>query len=103
MGAERFYAALRRLIHEADPEIVEEWKWDTGVFSRNGIVCSVGAFAHHMKINFFKGAALDDHASLFNAGLDAKKSRAIDLYEGDKIRAKELMQLIKAAVGLNRK
>jgi hypothetical protein len=96
------FAGLRKLIHEADPDITEEWKWSTGVWTHNGMVCSVGAFADHLKINFFQGAALADPRGLFNAGLDAKKTRAIDFYSGDKINQEPLRDLIRAAVELNR-
>jgi hypothetical protein len=71
-------ARLRKLILEADPDITEEWKWGTAVWDRNGLVCSAGAFKDHVKLNFFKGPSLDDPQGLFNAGLDAKTTRAID-------------------------
>jgi|SRR4030081_3145661 hypothetical protein len=96
------FGTLRKLIHEADPDITEEWKWSTGVFTHGGMVCAVGAFADHMKINFFQGAALADPQKLFNAGLDAKKTRAIDFYAGDKIDQKALKDLIRSAVDRNR-
>ena len=94
-------AQLRRLILEADPEITEEWKWDTPVWSRQGNVVAVGAFKDHVKLNFFKGAALNDAHGLFNAGLDAKASRAIDLHEGDAIDVAALQDLVRAAVAHN--
>ena len=74
---------LRELIHEAVPAIREDWKWDTPVFVGRANVCAVGVFSDHVKVNFFKGASLADPAGLFNAGLDAKASRAIDLREGE--------------------
>jgi hypothetical protein len=74
---------LRALVHEAVPDIGEDWKWDTPVFVKKANVCAIGVFADHVKVNFFKGASLSDPARLFNAGLDAKSSRAIDLREGD--------------------
>lgn len=95
-------AKLRKLIHEADPEIIEEWKWNTPVFSNKGMVCALGAFADHIKINFFKGATLPDPNKLFNAGFEAKKTRAIDLYEGDKFDEAALKGLIRSAVDQNR-
>jgi hypothetical protein len=95
------FVKLRKLIHEADPDITEEWKWGTGVWTHKGMVCAVGAFADHLKINFFQGAALADPDGLFNAGLDAKKTRAIDFHQGDKINQKGLKDLIRAAVALN--
>src|SRR4051812_12202597 len=70
-------ARLRQLILEADPAIIEEWKWDTAVWSHKGNVVAIGAFKDHIKLNFFKGAALADPQGLFNAGLEAKASRAI--------------------------
>ena len=94
-------ARLRHLILAADPEIVEEWKWDTAVWSHKGNVVAFGAFQDHVKLNFFKGAALADPRGLFNAGLDAKASRAIDLREGDTIDESALQDLIRAAVAQN--
>ncbi len=93
-------ARVRKLVHEAAPEIVEEWKWDTPVWAYNGNVLAAGAFQDHIKINFFHGALLEDH-HLFNAGLDAKTTRAIDLYENDKIDEAALKNLIRSAVELN--
>ncbi len=94
-------ARLRELIHEADPGITEEWKWNTGVWSDNGQVCSMAPFKDHVKLNFFKGAALPDPHHLFNAGLDAKATRAIDFHEGDSINEPGLKELIRAAVANN--
>ncbi len=65
-------ANLRQLIHEADPGITAEWKWNTAVWSHDGLVCSAGAFKEHLKLNFFKGADLAEPRGLFNAGLDAE-------------------------------
>src|SRR5947208_3101218 len=76
-------ARLRTLILDADPDMVEEWKWDTPVWSPKGNVVAIGAFTDHVKLNFFKGASLHDAHGLFNAGLEAKASRAIDLRDGD--------------------
>jgi hypothetical protein len=94
-------ARLRQLILEAAPGITEEWKWDTAVWSHNGNVVAVGAFKDHLKINFFKGASLKDPHGLFNAGLEAKATRAIDLREGDTINEAALKELIRAAVAHN--
>jgi hypothetical protein len=94
-------AQLRRLIRAAGPALVEEWKWNTPVWSHNGNVVAVGAFQDHVKINFFKGVSLDDPDGLFNAGLEAKATRAIDIYEGDRINEPAMKSLIKAAVALN--
>jgi len=86
-------ARLRDVIHQTDPDIVEDWKWNTAVFTHNGNVCALGAFKDHVKVNFFKGASLHDPEGLFNAGLDAKATRAIDLYKDDKINSKALQTL----------
>ena len=67
------FAQLRKLIHEADPDIIEEWKWNTAVWSHQGLVCALEAFKKAVKMNFFQGAFLDDPHTLFNAGLDAKE------------------------------
>ena len=76
-------AELRKLINGADPNLNEDWKWGTPVWTHKGNVISLGAFKEHVKINFFKGASLDDPKGLFNAGLDAKATRSIDLRESD--------------------
>lgn len=96
----KMLARIRKLVHEAAPDIVEEWKWDTPVWVHNGNVLAAGAFQDHLKINFFYGALLEDH-HLFNAGLDAKTTRAIDLYEKDKLDEASLKKLIRSAVELN--
>ena len=93
---------LRKLIHEADPEIVEEWKWDVGVYTHKGMVCAVSAFKDHVKINFFKGAELEDKEKLFNNGFTSKKHRSIDFSEGDKIKEEPLKSLIQSAVAINK-
>lgn len=92
---------LRALIHEAAPEITEEWKWDTAVFSLKGNVVAAGVFKDHLKLNFFKGAVLDDPGGLFNAGLEAKNTRAIDFHEGDGVNEPALKDLIRTAVAHN--
>jgi hypothetical protein len=89
---------LRTLVHEADPGIVERWKWSTPVFSHGGDVCAIGAFKDHLKVNFFKGALLPDPAGLFNAGLDAKTSRAIDLRPDDDVDEVAFRELVRAAL-----
>ena len=94
-------ARLRKLIHEADPGITEEWKWNTPVWSRHGLVCSASTFKQAVKLNFFEGASLEDTHKLFNAGLDAKKTRAIDFHEGDPIDEPALKDLIRTAVAHN--
>ena len=90
-------AELRKIINEADPNLKEDWKWDTAVWTAKRNVLAIGAFKDHLKINFFKGASLDDPQGLFNAGLEAKASRSIDLYEGDSLDEQALKELIRAA------
>ena len=99
----RRMAALRKLINETDPNLKEDWKWGTPVWTSNGNVISLGAFKEHVKINFFKGASLPDPKGLFNAGLDAKASRSIDLRENDPVDEQALRDLIRAAVNANAK
>ena len=100
-------AKVRQLIHEADPEIVEEWKWakatspGTPVFSHGGIVCTGETYKNVVKMTFAKGAALKDPAGLFNSSLDGNVRRAIDIHESDKIDEPALKDLIRAAVALN--
>jgi hypothetical protein len=94
-------AQLLQLIHAAAPEITEEWKWGTGVYTQKGLVCAASAFKDHAKLNFFKGAALKDPKGLFNAGLDAKGIRSIDFHQGDTLQEAALQDLIRAAVAYN--
>jgi len=95
-------AKVREIIHQADPEIVEEWKWrGTPVFSHGGIVCTGETYKNAVKMTFAKGAALKDPARLFNSSLDGNVRRAIDIHEGDKINEAALKDLIRAAVALN--
>ena len=94
-------ARLRKLILDAAPELTEEWKWDTPVWSHKGNVVAAGVFKDHVKLNFFKGASLEDPKGLFNAGLEAKATRAIDLAEGDKIDESGLKELVRLAVAYN--
>lgn len=94
-------ARLRMLIHNAAPELGEEWKWGTPIFAYQGNVVAIGAFKDHLKLNFFKGASLADPHGLFNAGFDAKATRAIDIHEGDTINEPGLQELIRAALALN--
>jgi len=97
----KMLAKLRKIIHDADPELTEDWKWGTAVWSHKGLVLAVGAFKETVKVNFFQGATLPDPNKLFNAGLEAKKTRAIDFHEGDKINDPALKDLIRAAVAHN--
>jgi len=94
-------AQLLQLIHAAAPEITEEWKWGTGVYTQKGLVCAASAFKDHAKLNYFKGAALEDPKGLFNAGLDAKAIRSIDFHQGDVLEETALQDLIRAAVAYN--
>ncbi|MGB9457029.1 MAG: DUF1801 domain-containing protein [Bryobacteraceae bacterium] len=95
-------AKVRAIVHEADPEIVEEWKWmGTPVFSHGGIVCTGETYKDHVKMTFAKGAALRDPARLFNSSLDGNVRRAIDIHEGGKVDEAALKDLIRAAVALN--
>ena len=92
---------LRTLILAAAPKIIEEWKWDTAVWSCKGNVAAASAFKDHVKLNLFKGAFLKDPQGLFNAGLEAKATRSIDFAEGDKIPESALQELVRAAVAYN--
>lgn len=94
-------ARLRHLILEAAPELTEEWKWETPVWAYKGNVVAAGAFKDHIKLNFFKGAALADPHGLFNAGFDAKATRAVDIHEGDMINEAGLQELVRSALALN--
>ena len=100
-------AKVREIIREAEPEIVEEWKWvkatnpGTPVFSRGGIVCTGETYKSVVKLTFAKGAALKDPSRLFNSSLDGNVRRAIDIHEEDKINEAALKDLIRAAVALN--
>ncbi len=100
-------AKVRGIIHAADPEIVEEWKWvkattpGTPVFSHGGIVCTGETYKNVVKMTFAKGAALKDPSGLFNSSLEGNVRRAIDIHEGDKVDEAALKDLIRAAVALN--
>lgn len=93
---------IRALIHEADPDIVETWKWmGTPVWEHDGIVCTGETYKSHVKMTFAKGAFLKDPSGLFNSSLDGNVRRAIDIHEGEKIDARALKALVRAAVALN--
>src|SRR5271170_464915 len=95
-------AKVRKIIHEADPEIVEEWKWmGTPVFSHGGIVCTGETYKNVVKMTFAKGAALEDPAGLFNSSLEGNVRRAIDIHEGETVDEAALKDLTRAAVALN--
>jgi hypothetical protein len=92
---------LRQLINEADARLIEDWKWNTPVWAYKGNVCGLAAFKDHVKVNFFRGARLQDPHGLFNAGLDAKESRSIDIAEGAPLNASALQELVRAAASQN--
>jgi hypothetical protein len=98
----KMLAKVRAIIHAADPEIVEEWKWrGVPVWSHSGIVCTGETYKNAVKMTFAKGAALKDTARLFNSSLDGNVRRAIDIHEGEKVDEAALKELIRAAVALN--
>jgi hypothetical protein len=95
-------ARIRKLIKQADPDVVEEWKWrGVPVWYHNGMICTGETYKNVVKMTFAKGASLEDPAGLFNSSLDGNTRRAIDFHEGDKIDEKALTALIRAAVELN--
>ncbi|PCR94373.1 hypothetical protein CP336_20965 [Pseudomonas fluorescens] len=95
-------AEIRAIIHEADPQVVEEWKWrGVPVWSHNGIICTGETYKAVVKMTFAKGAALEDPSGLFNANLEGNTRRAIDVHEDDKIDAKALKALVRSAITLN--
>lgn len=92
---------IRALIKQADPEVVEEWKWENPVWSHNGIICTGESYKNAVKTTFAKGAALPDPSGLFNSSLGGGTRRAIDFREGEKINEAAFKDLIRAAVALN--
>ena len=98
----KMLSRLRALVKEADPEVVEEWKWrGVPVWSHDGLICTGETYKNVVKMTFAKGAALDDPSRLFNASLEGNTRRAIDIREGEEIDEEALMALIRAAVRLN--
>ena len=93
---------MRKLIKEADPDVVEEWKWGVPVWSHDGIICTGETYKSVVKLTFAKGASLSDPAKLFNSSLDGKVRRAIDIREGEKLAERAFKSLIRAAVSANR-
>jgi hypothetical protein len=99
----KLLSRIRGLIKQADPEVVEEWKWrGVPVWSHDGLICTGETYKNVVKMTFAKGAALEDPSRLFNASLEGNTRRAIDFREGEKVDAKALKALIRAAVALNR-
>ncbi|MDM0014529.1 DUF1801 domain-containing protein [Variovorax sp. J22P168] len=94
-------ARMRKLVHEADPRVVEEWKWSTPVWSHDGILCTGECYKKAVKLTFAKGASLKDPAGLFNASLEGKVRRAIDIHEDEEIDAAAFKALIREAIALN--
>jgi len=94
-------ARLRALIKQADPDVVEEWKWGGPVWSHDGLICTGESYKTAVKMTFAKGAALADPSHLFNSSLEGNTRRAIDFHEGEKIDEKALKTLLRAAVALN--
>jgi len=94
-------ARIRALIKAADPDVVEEWKWSTPVWSHDGLICTGETYKKAVKMTFAKGASLPDPSGLFNSSLEGNVRRAIDFHEGDKPNEKALKALIRAAVALN--
>jgi hypothetical protein len=98
----RMLGRLRALVKEADPEVVEEWKWEVPVWSHGGLICTGEVYKKAVKMTFAKGAALKDPAGLFNSSLEGSTRRAIDFHEGEAIDEEALKGLIRAAVALNK-
>ena len=98
----RTLSRLRALIKQADPDVVEEWKWSVPVWSHDGLICTGETYKKAVKLTFAKGASLKDPSGLFNSSLEGKVRRAIDFKEGDEIDADAFKALIRAAVALNR-
>ena len=94
-------ARVRELIHEADPDVVEEWKWENPVWSHDGLICTGETYKAAVKLTFARGASLEDPAGLFTSSLEGRVRRAVDIREGEKINAAALKKLVRAAVLLN--
>jgi hypothetical protein len=99
---EKTLARMRQLIHEADPEVVEEWKWmGTPIFSHDGIICTGESYKTTIKLTFAKGAQLSDPKKLFNSSLEGNVRRAIDIHEGEEVNAADFKALVRQAIALN--
>ena len=92
---------MRKLIKQADPKVVEEWKWMNPIWSHEGIICTGEAYKNHVKLTFAKGASLKDPARLFNSSLDGNVRRAIDIHEGEEVEESAFKALVRQAVALN--
>ncbi len=97
----KMLANIRKIIHDADPKIIEEWKWGVPVWSHDGLVCTGETYKSIVKITFAKGAFLNDAKNTFNSSLDGNVRRAIDIHEGDKINESALKDLVRVAVAYN--
>jgi hypothetical protein len=97
------FSGLRAIINAADPTLQEDWKWDTAVWTSNGLVCAVSGFKDKVKLNFFKGAALSDPGKLLNAGFDSKQHRAIDFSQDSTLDEAAITALVREAVAVNQK
>jgi hypothetical protein len=93
---------MRKLIREADPEVAEEWKWSTPVWSNGGIICTGESYKGKVKLTFAKGASLKDPGRLFNSSLEGNVRRAIDIYEGEEVAAAAFKALVRQAIALNK-
>ena len=98
----RMLSQIRMLIKEADPDVVEEWKWENPVWSHNGIICTGESYKNVVKTTFAKGAALPDPSQIFNSSLGGGTRRAIDFHEGEQINESAFKELIRSAVALNK-
>jgi hypothetical protein len=92
---------MRRLIKQADPDVVEEWKWMNPIWSHDGIMCTGESYKNHVKLTFAKGASLKDPAGLFNSSLDGNTRRAIDIRAGEEVDASAFKALVRQAVAVN--
>ena len=99
----KLLARLRALITSTDSKVIEEWKWNIPVWSRDGIICTGESYKDKIKLTFAKGASVDDPKELFNSSLEGNTRRAIDFYEDDKVNEKALKALIKSAIAVNSK
>jgi hypothetical protein len=95
-------ARMRELIREADPDVVEEWKWAVPVWSHDGIICTGESYKSAVKLTFAKGASVKDPRKLFNSSLEGNTRRAIDIHEGEEVDAEAFKALVRAAVAVNR-